>query len=151
MGSRPPIPSLSREDKTYWGTVSSHPGARNREETRSPEDRHLKYLRGTKDARRIHLPSLQTVPVQKRDPASKDCSLHTHAEWSGRMDQPDDPGKGEAGILGRNIVDRNISDQSVAIESNQARSTASTMVREGTDLRQTSYIQMWSLRIHPTG
>ena len=32
--------SLSREEETYWGTVSSHLGARNKEETRSPEDWH---------------------------------------------------------------------------------------------------------------
>ena len=32
--------SLSCVDETHWGTVSSHSGARNREEARSPEDRH---------------------------------------------------------------------------------------------------------------
>ena len=32
--------NLSHERKTYWGMVSSHPGARNKEEAQSPEDQH---------------------------------------------------------------------------------------------------------------
>ena len=51
---------------------------------------------------------------QKRDLASKDYSLHTHAEWSGRTDQPNDLGESDdnaptlwtkAGILGWSIAE----------------------------------------------
>ena len=63
--------------------------------------------------RRIHLQSLQTVPLCQRDPAPKDRSLNTHAEWSGRLDQPNDPGEGDdnvpasrtkARVLSRSVV-----------------------------------------------
>ena len=60
------------------------------------------------------------------------------------MDQPDDSRESdgnaptvrtEAGILGGGTVDGRISDKSFVVKSNQARSAASTMVREGTSLR----------------
>ena len=41
----------------------------------------------------------------------------------------------KVGVLGRSTVDGYISDKSFVVESNQARSAASTMVREGTGLR----------------
>ena len=90
--------------------------------------------------RAIHLSSLQTVPVRQRDPTSKDRSLHTHAKWFGRTDQPHDPGVGdgntlalraEAGIMGRSIANGSMLDQSIA----SAQSASSTMVREETNLR----------------
>ena len=71
----------------------------------------------------------------------KDHPIHTHTEWSSGTDQPNDPRERngnalalqtEAGILGRRIVDGHIFDKSFVVESNQARSAASTMVKEGT-------------------
>ena len=76
--------------------------------------------------------------------ALKDRSIHTHAEWSGRTDQPNDPGEGDGnaptrrsktGILGRSIAKDIILDQHFAIESNKARSSTDTMVRQRTDLQ----------------
>ena len=101
------------------------------------EDTHVRQRR------RIHLLSLQIVPLRKRNPAPKDRSLHTYAKWSGKTDEPDDPREGDcnalalqikAGILGRSIVDGSVPDKSITVESNQARSATSTMVRKRTDL-----------------
>ena len=92
----------------------------------------------------MHLPSLLIILVRKMNSTPKDRSLHTHAEWSGRTDQLNDPREGDdnaptlqtkARILGRSIVDDNILDKPFAVESNKARGAPSIMVREGTDLR----------------
>ena len=45
--------------------------------------------------RGIHVLSLQTISVRKRDMAPKHCSIHTHAKWSGRADQRNDRREGD--------------------------------------------------------
>ena len=86
---------------------------------------------------------VQTKPIQKRNPAPKYRSLHTQAKWSGKKDQPYDPREGvgnalalrtKVGILNRSVANVSIFDQSFTIERNKARSTAITMVRDGTNL-----------------
>ena len=123
-------------------------------------DRRKSKNSSVRQRRRVHLPSLQTVPLRERDQAPKDHSIYTHAKWSSRTDQSDVPRESnnnapalwtEAGILGRSIVNGCIFDKSFVIQSNQARSATCTVVWEGTNLRKTSHIRMRGLCIHPTG
>ena len=113
-----------------------------------------------RQGKRIHLLSLQTLPLYKRDQEPNDRSIYTHEKWSSRLDQPDEPRESnnnvptlwtEARIKGRSIANGCIFDQSFSVQSNQAWSATSIVVRKGTNLQKTSHIWMQGLCVHPTG